>query len=285
MSNNPFILPNVVLDPNYVDMDKAKVCCGRSVLAETVWLCATKYPLWKFQATYVSTVGYVSMFRVYNNGELLGSIEAVQVPTSGAWAVAVENHRISNARARGKAFRTTTPKNAFDKVRKTFGRKNATERLADAEAKTKTVLRDVSYETQNRFGQADEKHVRALIAFAKLPNIYEQFLSYAEHNEAAAKVVAELEDTKVAMQTMNDVRAKYGKPDSVLVIVDDGEYIVRYTDHVKIFDDGTMPYNVRAKLGMLKLVEPGKAIDQFGFRVSEDVYVVLMGNDDGAKHE
>lgn len=78
------------------------------------------------------------------------------------------------------------------------------------------------------------------------------------------------------------MRAKYNKPESVLVIRDEGEYIVRYHDRVQIFDDGTMPHEIRARLGMLKLVDPGKAIDGFGFRVSEEVYVVLTVGDDGA---
>lgn len=281
MTNNPFTLPNVNPDPSYGDMDKTGLACTRSILAETIWLCATKFPLWRFNAKYISTYNFVTTFEVRSNGELLGTIESHQIPSSGAYCVEVTNERIANTRARGKAFRTTNPKSAFDKVRKTFGRKNPTERLTDALAAAKDKLSGAQYDAQRKFERADNKHSTTLFDFAKLPNIYEQFVAYAEHNEAAAKVLADLEETKLAMQTINDVRAKYNKPESVLVIRDEGEYIVRYHDSVQIFDDGTMPHEIRARLGMLKLVDPGKAIDGFGFRVSEEVYVVLTVGDDG----
>ena len=282
MTNNPFTLPNVNPDPSYGDMDKMGLACSRSILAETIWMCATKFPLWRFNAKYISSYNFVTTFEVRSNGELLGTIELVQTTTGGTWCVAVTNERIANTRARGKAFRTSNPKSAFDKVRKTFGRKNPTERLTDALAAAKEKLSGAQYDAQRKFEVADNRHTGALINFVKLPNIYEQFVAYAEHNEAAAKVLADLEETKLAMQTINDVRSKYNKPESVLVIRDEGEYIVRYHDRVQIFDDGTMPHEIRARLGMLKLVDPGKAIDGFGFRVSEEVYVVLTVGDDGA---
>jgi hypothetical protein len=278
--SNPFRLPNVVPDSNKYGEVKIELKIHSAALTHTIWLCATKFPLWKFKATHIYGDGAASEFTVFNNDEPLGVIKW-DTASSGTAYVAVSNHRIQNARVRGKAFRTTNPKAAFDKVRKTFGRRNHTERLADAYDVAKQRLTDKQYELQRSFSDAENKHSVALFSFVQQPHVYEQFLAYAEHNEAAAKVVAGLQEARLAMQTINDVRAKYGKPESVLVVNDDGEYIVKYHDRVQIFDDGTMPYEIRARLGMLKLVDPGKAVDGFGFRVSEEVYVVLTGAMDG----
>jgi hypothetical protein len=55
-----------------------------------------------------------------------------------------------------------------------------------------------------------------------------------------------------------------------------GQYIVRVGDNVQLYDDNTLPVEMRGKLGLLKLVEKEHFIDSAGCRVSEDVFVVVL---------
>lgn len=241
-------------------------------IATCVYMCATKYPLWRFTVN-----GSGSEVTVKADGEVLGFITHEY---QGEYKIGVKNHRVEAARQRGDTYKTTDPKKAFDKVRKTFGRLTSGELLVRALDKAKGKLNECVHSADYHLRQANSKHNEALLQFAKTPEIYELFVARRAHDESVDNLLAMVEDTRTTHRTLSDIREEFGTDRSALVIKDDTDYIVRIRDDVKIYSDGTLPAEIRAKLGMLKLVDNAKAIEGFGFRVQDDVYVVTLGGTD-----
>jgi hypothetical protein len=50
---------------------------------------------------------------------------------------------------------------------------------------------------------------------------------------------------------------------------------VRQGAEVKVYDDDSLPFEVRSKLGMLKLVDKGQMISDIGCKVDAEVFVVI----------
>jgi hypothetical protein len=59
-----------------------------------------------------------------------------------------------------------------------------------------------------------------------------------------------------------------------VVIQVDGGYIVKTGDKVEMMDDTTLPHTMKAKLGMLKLVDNEHFITNVGGKVKADVFVL-----------
>ena len=244
-----------------------------AILATCVYLCATKYPLWRFAVN-----GSGIEITVKADGEVLGFI--THEYSGIEYKIGVKNHRVEAARQRGDTYKTTDPKKAFEKVRKTFGRLTSGELLVRALDKAKGKINECVGTAEYNLRQANSKHDADLLQFAKTPEIYELFVARREHDESVDKLLAMVEDTRATHRTLRDIREGFGKDESALVIKDDTDYIVRIKDNVQIYTDGTLPAEIRAKLGMLKLVDNAKAIEGFGFRVQDDVYVVTLGGTD-----
>ena len=60
------------------------------------------------------------------------------------------------------------------------------------------------------------------------------------------------------------------------ILVSGKEYIVQTLDNVQLYDDTTLPEHLKAKLGMLKLVEEEQVVTGIGCRVSVDAFVVAL---------
>ena len=59
------------------------------------------------------------------------------------------------------------------------------------------------------------------------------------------------------------------------MVRDGNEYIVRQGNEVKVYNDESLPFEVRSKLGMLKLVDKGQMISDVGCKVDAEVFVVI----------
>ena len=82
------------------------------------------------------------------------------------------------------------------------------------------------------------------------------------------------------MKTLDELSSAFEKGRSALVIKTDGQYIVKTGDKVEIMDDTTLPADMRAKLGMLKLVDDEHFITNIGGKVNAEVFV-LAPNEEG----
>jgi len=67
----------------------------------------------------------------------------------------------------------------------------------------------------------------------------------------AAKKVEEMQGEMLTIET---IRQRFANQGTALVIKDSGKYLVKVRDNVQLYDDNTLPHEMRSKLGMLKLV-------------------------------
>jgi hypothetical protein len=84
----------------------------------------------------------------------------------------------------------------------------------------------------------------------------------------------ELLDTE--MKTIERVQADFSKNKTALVVKDTGKYLVKVGDNVELYDDNTLPLDIRMKMGMLKLVNDEQYITDVGCKVTSEIFVLLV---------
>jgi hypothetical protein len=85
-----------------------------------------------------------------------------------------------------------------------------------------------------------------------------------------------LEDVKADMVTIQETTKAFQNQKTALVVLEGGKYIVKIRDNVQLYDDMTLPVELRGKLGMLKLVDNEAMVTGIGCRVSNEIFVLLM---------
>jgi len=110
----------------------------------------------------------------------------------------------------------------------------------------------------------------------------EQFYDWlkATHKVGILEHIEQLEKVKADMMTIKEVTAAMQNDRNALVVLSDGKYIVKIRDNVQLYDDVTFPVELRGKLGMLKLVEKEQMVTGIGCRVSDEIFVLLLENED-----
>jgi hypothetical protein len=206
-------------------------------------------------------------FQLQYDNEVLGK---VSIDWKGRdHKIAISNHRISAARERGDTYHTTNVDKAVLAIRKYFYPKGREERMESARSAATKVISSEAYEKGRAKSSAwhdVNKHAEEFVEL-NMDLYVSQF----------PKVEGKLEIAKKAsldMQTVEDIRVSFNKGSALLVVRDGNEYIVRQGDEVQIYDDSTLPYEVRAKLGMLKLVANGQMISDVGCKVDTEVFVI-----------
>jgi hypothetical protein len=78
------------------------------------------------------------------------------------------------------------------------------------------------------------------------------------------------------MKTIERVQQDFSKNKTALVVKDTGKYLVKIGDKVDLYDDNTLPLDMRMKIGMLKLVEDEHYLTDVGCKVSSEIFVLLV---------
>jgi hypothetical protein len=92
--------------------------------------------------------------------------------------------------------------------------------------------------------------------------------------------IEQLEKVNADMMTIKEVTNAMQNNRNALVVLSDGKYIVKIRDNVQLYDDVTFPVELRGKLGMLKLVEKEQMVTGIGCRVSDEIFVLMLENED-----
>jgi hypothetical protein len=105
--------------------------------------------------------------------------------------------------------------------------------------------------------------------------IYKSYL-HADRPEDAKILTAmdKIAELKAEMMTIGSVKEKMGTSNTALVVLDEGKYLVKIMNDLQLYDDTTLPQDLRGKLGLLKLVQPNQFVSSAGFRVSDEVFVI-----------
>lgn len=279
MSVDIFKLNNVsVSAKEKANVDELTPIRAWPALGSVVSALAQRYPLWHFEVTDVRhNTAYC--FRVTEYGEYMGTIECGY--HGGNNVICVSNQRIEENMTRGSAYKTTDPIKAVTKIKKMFYRMNVAERMSKANASAAHLIHQtvgsITRELRNHVITIDNAALNFIKSEAGRPVFLEYIQTLPDFKRipvSASLGVKEQLDAR--MLTIESVKSKLGKQGSALIVKDVNKYIVHIGTTLNIYDDTTLPLNLRGKLGMLKLVQAEEFVEGVGCKVNAEVFVVLI---------
>jgi ATPase subunit of ABC transporter with duplicated ATPase domains len=108
------------------------------------------------------------------------------------------------------------------------------------------------------------------------------FLQHAnERDRRILEIIDKKEEAFSEMLTVDYISKAYEADEASLVIVDGNNFIIKRGVHVGLISANDLSDDMKAKIGMLKLVQDQQFVSAVGARVSMESYIVLDGvNDD-----
>jgi hypothetical protein len=229
---------------------------------------ATKNPLWTVEVT-----GYRE-YRVLCDNEEIGKIGAEWRGSNHK--LFVRNDRIGQSNMRKNAYHTDKVDKAYLKVKKTFGTMTLNERVAKSMKAAESVLENQGYRTQVKMREHERPIENGLMKWARDNRIQYILELKQEHNTAMLEHLTLLDEVKADMVTIQETTKAFRNQKTALVVLEGGKYVVKIRDNVQLYDDMTLPVELRGKLGMLKLVDNEAMVTGIGCRVSNEIFVLLM---------
>ena len=249
---------------------------------QVVYRLATLNPLWTFRVRDISTtfqgVKVAMGFDVLDQGERLGTI--ARTYRGNLNVIGISNDRIAKGRSRGDTYHTADAEKAILKAKKLFFRLKPDERIAQASKDATDVMSSQLWSRERIKAQEENTIQRAALDYLKGSGLA-HFLEYINTQPPSIstpilKAVEKVEEVRVEMLTIETIRQRFAKEETALVIKDSGKYLVKVRDNVQLYDDNTLPHEMRSKLGMLKLVEAETFLSNVGCRVNDEVFVLVL---------
>ncbi len=257
---------------------------------EFVEAIARKHPTWRFTPNYVSR-NYENVdingriysqvseliateFTVAQGKDELGKIGAEYW---GANKFTITNKRIAKQRERGSVTRTSDLKKAIKLVEKTFFPKTDTEVLK--ELKNNAIERLSNYTRKNKYdldGVWRNMQRTALLFIKENMNEYKAFSAHVTID--GLDKFDEIWEARSVSQSLED-NFNDGKA-SMVTIMGDVFYFSFAKDETPpiAFERDNVSPEVKKRIGMLKLLNIGQAIENIGLKCEDDVFIINMPN-------
>jgi len=278
VSMNLFALSNVELHP-----DVSKKLGDETIgdpptdMCKLVMNLAMANPLWRFVVTDTMSGHRPTGFSVIDSGEVIGKIGRTYYRND--YKLSISNDRIEAKRERTSAYRTSDVEKATLMAKKMFYRLKPNERVDKAHKKAGEVMNSQYHDKtrEHRYSERDTQNSAVeFIMGAGFP----LFLAHVNGLPEGQRVpmLKKMEQTdkfKQDMLTIESIRDRFGDNKAALIIKDEGKYLVKIGQDVQLYDDNTLPVEMRGKLGMLKLVEAENFISDVGCRINDEIFVVL----------
>lgn len=277
---------NIEFSPIYdgaIGLTKEKTCVYPA-LEPVINKLAALNPLWIFKITNVERFDRdnyrATAFKVYQDGEELGVIRKF-IEKQDSVTVEISNDRIGKGMVRRNGYRTQNANKAILKAKKMFAKQNVKELIEKALETAGNVVGNQVFERNRKISLSKDYIHQHAVAYV-MNEGYQLFLefvktTYPQSEQTKFYVSMEQGQTaEVEMLTIEKVKDKLGTDKTALIIKDGGKYVVKLGSDVQMYDDTTLPENLRAKLGMLKLVEKEHFISNVGCRVSDEVFVLIV---------
>ena len=282
MSMNTLKLSNVTFCAE-LEKHRSKVAGVYGLIDPVISRLATLNPLWMFEAQsrYNVQDGFlVSDFIVKLDGEYLGNIGTSYMGQKGT-VIAISNDRIGKNRQRSSSYRTSDADKAVLMAKKMFGKMNPAERLQKAKEAAERVVSRASWAKERERTQYQSILKNEMLAWVENRG-YQLFREFIDKEAllSTKKQVLQAEEKvqllDTEMKTIERVQEDFGINKTALVVKDAGKYLVRIGDNVELYDDNSLPLDVRMKMGMLKLVQDEEYLTDVGCRVTSEIFVLLV---------
>jgi len=287
MSMNTLSLSNVVIGEDLqksLDKEGLKLTGVFNMLDPVVNRLASLNPLWTFvinnSGLGTGSNRVASGFSVKLDGEELGTIGLSYMGQRGK-VIAICNDRIGRGRQRSDSYRTVDADKAVLMAKKMFGKMNPNERISKAKDAAERIVTRASWnkERERTMHQSNIKNEMLVWAETKGNALFMEYLKVEaipslKHKVTTSMEKVELLDTE--MKTIERVQQDFSKNKTALVVKDTGKYLVKIGDKVDLYDDNTLPVDMRMKIGMLKLVEDEHYLTDIGCKVTNEIFVLLV---------
>ena len=282
MSMNTLKLSNVTFCAE-LEKHRSKVAGVYGLIDPVISRLATLNPLWMFEAQsrYNVQDGFlVSDFVVKLDGEYLGNIGTSYMGQKGT-VIAISNDRIGKNRQRSSSYRTSDADKAVLMAKKMFGKMNPAERIQKAKEAAERVVSRASWAKERERTQYQSILKNEMLAWVENRG-YQLFREFIDKEAllSTKKQVLQAEEKvqllDTEMKTIERVQEDFGINKTALVVKDAGKYLVRIGDNVELYDDNSLPLDVRMKMGMLKLVQDEEYLTDVGCRVTSEIFVLLV---------
>lgn len=242
-------------------------------------------PLWRFvvvNTRYDNTTEPTSLrateFKVIEAGEVLGTISKERHGSVNV--IEITNARIKQVRTRSGGYKTKDADKAILKAKKMFFKLKPDERINKAWKNASGVI-DQQRRRKNNEVRDHAGTIQSAANKFIMGDGYPLFLESIKtmvtiEQNTIYKAIAERERIGEEMLTIDEVKSRFEAGKTALVIKDDGKYLVKIGDAIQLYDDNTLPNDMRGKLGMLKLVEAEAFISNTGCRINDEVFVLIV---------
>ena len=287
MSMNTLSLSNVVVGEDLqksLDKEGVKLTGVYGMLDPVVSRLASLNPLWTFvinnSGLGMGSARVACGFSVKLDGEELGTIGLSYMGNRGR-VISIANDRIGKGRQRSDSYRTEDADKAVLMAKKMFGKMNPSERIQKAKDAAERVVTRASWNKERERTQHQSLVKNEMLAWAETKG-HAMFLEYLKaeaipslrHKVTVSMEKVELLDTE--MKTIEKVQEDFSNNKTALVVKDLGKYLVKIGDNVELYDDNTLPLDMRMKMGMLKLVEDEQYLTDVGCKVTSEIFVLLV---------
>ena len=103
---------------------------------------------------------------------------------------------------------------------------------------------------------------------ARLPEYLQVNPGYEERHEKFL-------ESKAQFRVVKAIREALDNKQHTLVVLDGTQYIVKVGDEAKTYTDEGLSFDLRRKIGLLKLVQDKQMISEVGCRVDSSTFVLL----------
>ena len=287
MSMNTLSLSNIVVGEDLqksLDKEGLKLTGVYSMLDPVISRLASLNPLWTFvinnSGQNMGSSRVASGFIVKLDGEELGSIGLSYMGQRGR-VICISNDRIGKGRQRTDSYRTVDADKAILTAKKMFSKMNPNERIQKAKDAAERVVSRASWnkERDRTQHQGNIKNEMLVWAETKGNAMFLEYLKTEAIPSLRHKVTVSMEKVALLdteMKTIEKVQEDFSNSKTALVVKDTGKYLVKIGDKVDLYDDNTLPLDMRMKMGMLKLVEDEQYLTDVGCKVSSEIFVLLV---------
>ena len=287
MSMNTLSFSNVVIGEDLqksLDKEGLKLTGVFEMLDPVVSRLASLNPLWTFvinnSGQSMGNKRVACGFTIKLDGEELGTIGLSYMGHRGR-VIAISNDRIGKGRQRSDSYRTVDADKAILTAKKMFGKMNPNERIQKAKDAAERVVSRASWNKERDRTQHQGNIKNEMLVWAETKG-HAMFLEYLKTEAIPSlrqKVTTSMEKVALLdteMKTIEKVQEDFSNSKTALVVKDTGKYLVKIGDKVDLYDDNTLPVDMRMKMGMLKLVEDEQYLTDVGCKISSEIFVLLV---------
>lgn len=269
-TNTMLTQPNVRLSPRFEKTEQAKRRVNNH-LHNAVFPLVLAKPNWLFTITdhgHWNGDAIATGITISEGGETLGSV-GIEYCRSG-YKLVVKNERIDVKRERGSGYKTEKPEKAMLAIRKHFYRLGKDERIEKVREEAEAVLgrarSNIGWDVNRRRAELMEDSEE--FTKAHMEQYLAEFPKRAEYKDKYDEVM----DVCMIIDNVKDL---FDKDEALVVVLDSDHYIVvQGKGEPQTYTNETLPYYMREKIGLLKLVENHQMIRDVGCRIKADAFVI-----------